>query len=40
MGFEVTYKYHERKNDSYDKDELKSLKKRWVILSRKFHWKN
>jgi hypothetical protein len=28
MGFEVTYKYHERKDGSYDKEELKSLKKK------------
>jgi hypothetical protein len=28
MGYEVTYKYHERKDGSYDKEELKSLKKK------------
>lgn len=29
MGFEVTYKYHERSKDgNYDKEELKSLKKK------------
>lgn len=27
MGYEVTYKYHERKDGGYDKEELKSLKK-------------
>lgn len=28
MGFEVTYKYHERKDGVYDKEETKSLKKK------------
>lgn len=28
VGYEVTYKYHERKDGNYDKEELKSLKKK------------